>query len=350
MPPGAADADARAPYRAPSPRDPERVERLRRALAALPGGSAPRAVVATGWDGVDGALEEPLGGAIPFGTPGPAAVRGGLARGVVHEWLGSFGGGDSGTRGERRRWAPPLAILVHLAWRALEAGDGGVRPVLWIGRRVWPYPHALVRDAAAPRFPGSLFERAARREPPELELARVHGWKQDRRLLERSWLVDPPDAAGRLWAIDLAARCASVAALVADGSALSMAASRRLQLAAEAGGALVLLARPPWERGALSAAATRWCVQRVPNASGGTRALEGVRDPARSRFEVELVRRKGASGGFRFVLEWDHAQGVVALPTELVDRSRAPGAAALDAGGDPARRDRGRETGGRAAV
>ena len=58
-----------------------------------------------------------------------------------------------------------------------------------------------------------------------------------------------------LWAIDLA-RCTAVAAVVADGSRL--AATRRLQLAAESGSALVLCARPPEEIDHLSAATTRW--------------------------------------------------------------------------------------------
>lgn len=126
-------------------------------------------------------------------------------------------------------WVPPMAILAHLADRAAasaaEAGSGGV--VVWIGHRAWP--------------------------APSLPAARRH--------LDRSIYIDPPDEASRIWAIDLAMRCPAVAAVVADGTGLSMAATRRLQLAARAGRALTLLVRPPWERGVLSASATRWQVQ-----------------------------------------------------------------------------------------
>ncbi|MEZ6015570.1 MAG: hypothetical protein R3F49_10680 [Planctomycetota bacterium] len=51
--------------------------------------------------------------------------------------------------------------------------------------------------------------------------------------------------------------------MVADASGFDMAATRRLALAANTGEALALLARPPHEAGALSAAATRWQVTRA---------------------------------------------------------------------------------------
>jgi len=51
--------------------------------------------------------------------------------------------------------------------------------------------------------------------------------------------------------------------VVADGRGLTMAMTRRLQLAAESGHALALLARDPRDRSQLSAAATRWTVTPV---------------------------------------------------------------------------------------
>jgi hypothetical protein len=155
--------------------------------------------------------------------------------GGVHEWFGAAHAAHN--------WAPPLGILLHLALRSLEGSPGCV---VWIGRRCWPYPHVL--NGAG---------------------------------LRRSIFVDPPDGASRLWTIDLAARCPGVAAVVADGSGLDMAATRRLQLASEAGSALVLCARPPNEVDHLSAAATRWLVRCAP-----------ATDKA-PRWIVELLRCKG---------------------------------------------------------
>lgn len=179
--------------------------------------------VSTGWADVDRTLAERAG--VPV-------EEGGLARGRLHEWFESGDEGD-GIGGDG---APPLALLSHLADRgvadAVESGTGGV--VAWVGHRVWP----------SPAFAGA------------------------RRHLDRSLYLDPPDEAAMLWTLDLLVRCPAVAVVVADGRGLSMAATRRLQLAARAGRALVLLARPASERAVLSAAATRWTVAPVPTADG----------------------------------------------------------------------------------
>lgn len=192
--------------------------------------------------------------------------------GAVHEW---FGLADS----DVLPWVPPLAILVDLVRRNLE--QSGRRRVVWIGRRCWPYVPCLDGDG---------------------------------RLLRESIFIDPPDDASRLWAIDLAARCPAAAAVVADGSRLDMAATRRLQLAAEAGSALVLCARPPRELKHLSAASTRWLVRS---------ALSTSRNP---RWVIEPLRCKGmmqvlsAPSGRRWTVEWKCAQGSVAVHAALPDR------------------------------
>ena len=128
--------------------------------------------------------------------------------------------------------------------------------------------------------------------------------------MQRSIFVDPPDGASRLWTIDLAARCPGVAAVVADGSGLDMAATRRLQLASEAGSALVLCARPPNEVDHLSAAATRWLVRCAP-----------ATDKA-PRWIVELLRCKGVQPESEVLrtVEWKGAQGGVVVHAALVDR------------------------------
>jgi len=131
-------------------------------------------------------------------------------------------------------------------------------------------------------------------------------------LLRQSIFIDPPDDMSRLWAIDLAARCPAVAAVVADGSRLDMAATRRLQLAAEAGSALVLCARPPSEIDHLSAATTRWRVRC---------ALSADKIP---RWNVELLRCKGMRPDGQWTVEWRsaqaQAQGGVVVHAALADR------------------------------
>lgn len=191
-----------------------------------------------------------------------------LAAGVLHEW---FAASESGPR-----WVPPLCVMGHLAARAAAMAPG--REVVWIGRRCWPYIRALA----------------------------VLG------LLNRSLFVDPPDAGSRFASIELALRCPAVAAVVAEAQGMSMAVSRRLQLAAADGGVPALLARPEQELSHLSAAAGRWRVQRVP--------------ASRPRWTVHLLRCKGMQpipGAPRsWTVEWDHAKGALALPPDLADGPR----------------------------
>ncbi len=303
----------------------------------------------------------------------------GLVRGAVHEWFGLAetsaemgkrkkaetqkhrSTGTSKRRG-RRTWTPPVCLLSHLAWRALAQSvtdtEGRKTPggyVVWIGRRLWPYPRVLLRGNIAisrfadPCLAPSPFRGESRSEGVSTECSafddrdRVAGGL----LLKRSLFIDPPDDASRLWAIDLALRCPAIIVVVADGSGLRMAETRRLQLAAEASRGLALLARPPDELAELSAATTRWRVGPAPSPTG------------RPRWFVELLRCKGAltchqeiaaagsspsdtevesrsaaellpdtkslqevwvGGKHRWILEWDHAQGAIAPSADVVDR------------------------------
>lgn len=239
---------------------------------------APSPVAPVGWAAVDRVL------------------GGGLACGTVHEWFGLMGGERRGCR----VWLPPIGVLTHLAARSLAstgAGEGG--QVVWIGRRCWPYPRS------------------------------VRGW-WGARLLARSIFVEAADADERVWAMDLALRCRAVAAVVGDGSGLNMAESRRLQLAAGAGGVLGLLARPVCELGEISAARTRWRVAPTPSP---------VPVP---RWTVELLHSKGArlpSEEARcWVVQRDDATGSLDLVPDARDRSCAPaGRQALHEAGRPAR-------------
>lgn len=220
-----------------------------------------------------------------------------LDRGVIHELLGDGA-------------FPPLCIATDMARRACGGGggaDGGdgqsdarESAAVLIGRWTWAYRLGL--------GPGTT-----------------------------AILVDVPDAASRVWAIDLALRSPAVSVVIADGSGLEMSETRRLQLAAEAGasgdvgrtggcsgvgGALGLMVRPLAELRELSAAAMRWVVR--PAVSCGKRP----------RWNVSVVRCKGVHGVFTdacgaercamsrsMMVEWDHAQGIVAVSSDVVDRS-----------------------------
>lgn len=225
-----------------------------------------------------------------------------LRRGALHEWVPEEGLRDPGTKGLRENarrtspWIPPLSVVTELAHRALALG-ASVPPflspfLLWIGRQCWPYGRALVRGRHA----------------------------EDRTLLEQSIFVDAPDIGARLWAIDLALRCPAVGVVVADGRGLDMAATRRLALAAEAGGGLALLLRPAWEARQLSAAATRWRVRPARSAA------------ATQRWDIQLLRCKGLragapAAGACVCVEADGATGAMRVLAEVGQRSGEAAAA-----------------------
>jgi protein ImuA len=175
---------------------------------------------------------------------------------------------------------PPLCMLAHLARRGLATMPQGW--VIWIGKRVWPYPHLLMRGP------------------------------DGRRLLERSVWIDAPTAAERLWAIDQALRCPAIAAIVADGRTFNMPATRRLQLAARHSRALLLVARPPGESSELSAATTRWSVNAVVSPTKNPRWIATLLR-CKSAAQPTVTRRS-------WVVEFDRAQGHVHLLPDVVDR------------------------------
>jgi hypothetical protein len=237
--------------------------------------------VSTGWPEVDAVLA---------GAENAASDRplGGLARGAIHEWFGVAEPEASPPRTAPPRpsgpWTPPLCLLAHLAWQMVEeaAARDGQAVILWIGRRSWPHARLLLH-------PGRQL------------------------LLERSIFVDPPNDDARLWALDLGLRSPAVAAVIADGSRLTMAASRRLHLAARGRGGLALLVRPPRELGELSAAESRWLVRRHTPCGNSPRWL------------VELLRSRSArsrpESARRWLVEWNSAQSSIVVSSEVADRS-----------------------------
>lgn len=226
---------------------------------------------------------------------------GGLSPGAVHEWIGladASGSAERCTDGFR-----PLTMLLHLARQAVRA-RGSSASVLWIGRRCWPCPTAMVGT------PGV-------------------------NVLERSVFVDARAAEERVWATDLSLRArGTAAAVVADGSGLSLSMSRRLQLAAAAGGALCLLARPARDLRELSAARTRWLLAPVPPRELPPESPTSP-SPHVPRWTVHLLRCKGLrpapESARRWAVQHDHATGTLRLVPGLPDRPAA-------ATGPPSRR------------
>jgi protein ImuA len=205
----------------------------------------------------------------------------GLLRGAIHEWLGP----DD----DRATSRPPFTLLLHLAARAADT-----RRIIFIGERAWPYAHPLAR---AGLLDHSLF--IAARTPHE-----------------------------RTWATDLALRSPAAACVITDGGGLDRTALRRLQLSAEAGNTLGLLARPACDAADFSSAATRWLIRRVP-------APTTCPPTTRQRWTIELLRCKGVQptlGPRTWTLELDHATGALHIPPVLADRPAHPATRTARAG------------------
>ncbi len=227
-------------------------------------------VFSTGWADVDRAL----GGGLPIGG--------------LHEWFG-LAPAPANASQDQRLWRPPLCVMIHFASRVLETGQPGCWAV-WIGRRCFPYPAALLRRGGA-----------------------------DRVFLQRSVFVAPRNPTDRLWAIDLAMRSPAVSVVVADGSGFDMAATRRIQLVAKNHTAQAFLVRPPCEQAELSAAHSRWLVRNTVAGSDKT----GNTNPA---WTVELLRCKGvhwAAAVNTWRLEWNRAECTLDLFTPVADPAGA---------------------------
>lgn len=134
--------------------------------------------------------------------------------------------------------------------------------------------------------------------------------------------VEAGDEASVLACFEEGLRHGGLGSVVAELARLSMTASRRLQLAAEASGAIGIAIRR-WRRqteatdfGQPTAAVTRWRVTALPS-----RPLP-VPGIGRARWQLELIRvRAGESADFE--VEACDAKGRLALFSDLADRSPA---------------------------
>lgn len=124
-------------------------------------------------------------------------------------------------------------------------------------------------------------------------------------------LVRPGGLDDALWVLEEALRCRTLAAVVGDGVLPGPVAGRRLQLAAEQGGALGLLILPPMARPPPSVALTRWQVTALPDRPEGG-------ESGRPRWRVRLLRARGGGNGLWEVV-WDDTAFRLDLVQPLAD-------------------------------
>jgi len=233
-------------------------------------------VVPLGVDDLDGAL------------PG-----GGLARGRLHE-VASTGGRGKGQRLEGDVAA--LGFAAALVGRAAGTCPNTGGAVLWCTNRKSLY-HA-----------GGL-------HGPGLSTFGVDA----RRLV----LIDGMDDTQVLWAMEEGLRSGALSAVAGEVGNLTLAASRRLQLAAEAGGGLGLLVRVSTKKTAktVTAATTRWEVAVAESAK--PERLEGL---GQAHWDVRLARCRGGSER-QWRVEWNHETHCFAVVAPVAGQPAVPGAA-----------------------
>jgi protein ImuA len=125
-----------------------------------------------------------------------------------------------------------------------------------------------------------------------------------------------------LWTLEEALRCRGLAAALGEVPDLSLAASRRLQLAARSSGVTALLLRQRAETSPVTTAVTRWRVTALPG-------YGAPGDDIGPRWCVELARCRGRSHGEegyveRWLVEWHRATRRLGLVSELRDRPAVP--------------------------
>ncbi len=139
---------------------------------------------------------------------------------------------------------------------------------------------------------------------------------------DRVVFFEARDETSILGCAEEALRHGGLTAVVAELSGLSRVSSHRLQMAAETTGTMGLALRR-WRRhvdardfGNPTAAFTRWRVTEINSAP------LPVRGVGRARWQLELMRCRGGECA-DFEVEACDAQGFVAIPSQLADRSVA---------------------------
>lgn len=246
-------------------------------------------------------------GVLPFDVPAMDAAlpEGGLPLSCVHEVQGAYGDGAS-----PGFCAALLARLSQLKGTGLE-GVVDAAPVLWLEAGQGLYLPGLAQYGLQP---GQLFLVSNIRK-----------------------------SADRLWVLEEALRCGALAGVVAELDEADFTASRRLQLAAEAGNTTGLVLVERNRRGktgqgsyGMASAVTRWQVDTMPSMTCRLNSgPPGVGDPC---WDVALTHSRGGRPD-HWALSWhDHAwQPRVDEIAPIVLPVAAPVAAAPVAANDDAR-------------
>ena len=202
-----------------------------------------------------------------------AVLKGGLAHGRLHEFYAAEPEDAAATTG--------LAACVAIA----AAGNSG--PIVWL------------RSGREGVFQGS-------------------GWAELGGAPDGCLIVQVGDALALLRASVDAVRGCGGGVVVIEGKGrmpeLDLTASRRLSLAAEKSGGLLLLVRNGAEPSP-SSAETRWGVAAAPS-----QALPG-HAPGMPMFDIELLRHRSGPAGHRWRLEWNRDRRLfrnAALPGVVV--------------------------------
>jgi protein ImuA len=230
---------------------------------------------------------------------------------------------------------------VAAAWPAVSFGlaavderlaGGGLLPVLHEGAAASAAPGD---DAAATLFLAALaarFSREGGRDQVLWAVARrdlfAPGLAQAGLTPDRLLFAGCRDDAETLAVMEEGVRHGSLAAVLGEVGRADMAATRRLQLAAEESGTPAFLLRR-WRKadvdplGAPSAACTRWRIGCAPSAplSFGSDRLEGI---GRARWQVALVRQRGAPS-HDWLMEAPDGEACFALPAAIGDRADRQG-------------------------
>lgn len=207
-----------------------------------------------------------------------------FARGAVHELL--FDPVDGEPKFVAALMAQKASDLDqarrHEAVSEIRSAASCVLPIIWSDPRQDIYPPAL----AAMGF----------------DLARIY-------------LLRTTSESDDAWAVTECLRCRGVGAVIASPRRLSRIVARRLQLAAEQGGAVGILLRSTDRGDQIYAAATRWKVSPYP----GERTVQ--------RWTIQLLHGHGGRVGQTVILEWCRETNTVRAVEKLADRPSATKAA-----------------------
>lgn len=209
--------------------------------------------------------------------------------------------GSGGTRDQQPRFSTGSSALDRL----LPAGGlrrGGL--VEWLGdgmgSGVSCLPLLVARQLQQQDDEAALavVDRRQRFYPPAAK-----AWGID---LQRTILIRPDSERDELWALDQTVRCAHLAAVLAWPERIDGYTFRRLQLAAETSGAVVLLVRPTSAMRQPTWADLRLLVSPRPS-------LQSSR--AGWRLNVRLLRCRGRFGEGEVDLEIDETTGTITAST-----------------------------------